>query len=986
MVSKGDGLGEGLMNTIFDTRGYDEANISFRYKTTNLGAGDYFQLRQRNKTLMWQTKFNTSSNSGGWKSISKVTNNQSFLNSSDFMISFVCQGTTAGDKCWVDNVTASFKLHNPAFIVVDKDYSLLSTTQQVINNNPQLNKSGKISRIIFDGYTHNADLRTLKIQENSASFPLALSNLSFDTAIVSVRKASADGLFRCINWSFTTQTCSGSWTNIGYLKMGQDYNFSAIDDYGYAEINLTKAYHLDSSKTRIKEITSIIHDLDNITRRINSSQYVEFGFNRNLTRGNAIKIAWKDKSSSNIILKVFDKFWNLMFTGTTADYSIQRSIPLGTYEDSYYLSVNGSVDDWLDLDLIIDPNTLPIVLNVVARSSPSSSNQQALNNDNITVTYNATDADGNKVNNITDWRRNGTSMALLNLPFERQGLYNATDFTTYNNTAKTYGSVTWLPNGGIRNSGAYFFDGIDDHINVTTRKGLPVGTKRNFSISIWFNATSSTGQRVLFLYGLESTNNAYYIDISGCGAGNRLGTGKWGGGINCDPTAITLNKWHHVVALSNGTTSKLYKNGVLVDSDPMGALNLANNELHIGYYRTGGYFSGTIDQVMMFNRTLSLDEIKILNSSKWDTIDRNETIIGDIWKACVTPNDGIDTGVTVCSNNITVVSTLNIKPLVFDAYPRNGTKHNISTLINISANVTDDIAVSQVWANITRPGVITDTIQLKLSTANKYNATYTIPATAGRYNITYLANDTNNNRNWTVRRWFNVTNPADTIKPAVFDKYPRNASIYNITNKIVVSVNATDNSCVSQVKANITRPGGNVTRIRLLLSTASRYNGTFTIPNITGLYNITFDANDTSNNHNTTTRTQFRANDRIKPVVIFIKPSGQIEDTQTRTEIKLSATDILAVSSVYVNITSPDSTITKLILINSIGDTYNNSYLIGTASGRYYVRAVVNDTSGNINSTIVANFTAKQPGSFVSGGGSAPPPSPPDANLSVDPS
>src|SRR3990167_9559279 len=129
MIAKGDGLGEGLMNTIFDTRGYDEANISFRYKTTNLGAGDYFQLRQRNKTLMWQTKFNTSSNSGGWKSISKVTNNQSFLNSSDFMISFVCQGTTAGDKCWADNVTASFKLHNPALIVVDKDYNLLFATQ-----------------------------------------------------------------------------------------------------------------------------------------------------------------------------------------------------------------------------------------------------------------------------------------------------------------------------------------------------------------------------------------------------------------------------------------------------------------------------------------------------------------------------------------------------------------------------------------------------------------------------------------------------------------------------------------------------------------------------------------------------------------------------------------------------------------------------------------------------------------------------------------
>ena len=98
---------------------------------------------------------------------------------------------------------------------------------------------------------------------------------------------------------------------------------------------------------------------------------------------------------------------------------------------------------------------------------------------------------------------------------------------------------------------------------------------------------------------------------------------------------------------------------------------------------------------------------------------------------------------------------------------------------------------------------------------------------------------------------------ADTTKPVVFDKFPRNSTIYNITNKIRIAVNVTDAGGVSQVRVNITRAGGNITKFRLLLSTTDRYNRTFTIPNVTGLYNVSFFANDTSNNKNNTIKTQF---------------------------------------------------------------------------------------------------------------------------------
>ncbi|MHA1954440.1 MAG: hypothetical protein ACW96U_10905, partial [Candidatus Heimdallarchaeaceae archaeon] len=65
-------------------------------------------------------------------------------------------------------------------------------------------------------------------------------------------------------------------------------------------------------------------------------------------------------------------------------------------------------------------------------------------------------------------------------------------------------------------------------------------------------------------------------------------------------------------------------------------------------------FSGTIDEVIIFNKTLSAEQVSALYNNRTDLIVSNETTTGDIWQVEVTPNDNIADGISVLSNNLSL--------------------------------------------------------------------------------------------------------------------------------------------------------------------------------------------------------------------------------------------------------------------------------------------------------------------------------------------
>ena len=114
-------------------------------------------------------------------------------------------------------------------------------------------------------------------------------------------------------------------------------------------------------------------------------------------------------------------------------------------------------------------NRLPVASSLVL----SSSGGENTTNENLTISYSSTDVDGNFITNITDWRLGGTSIAVLNMPFDKNVAELTTgairDYSTYGNNGTLGGGVkanspTWNSSGKV--GGAYTFDGTDDYIDV----------------------------------------------------------------------------------------------------------------------------------------------------------------------------------------------------------------------------------------------------------------------------------------------------------------------------------------------------------------------------------------------------------------------------------------------------------------------------------------------------------------------------------------
>ena len=77
-----------------------------------------------------------------------------------------------------------------------------------------------------------------------------------------------------------------------------------------------------------------------------------------------------------------------------------------------------------------------------------------------------------------------------------------------------------------------------------------------------------------------------------------------------------MNSWHHIVGTFDGTIANLYIDGDLKSSSDPVTYSVANNDapLGIGQEVTGasGHFKGLIDNVMVFNRALSNEEVEEL--------------------------------------------------------------------------------------------------------------------------------------------------------------------------------------------------------------------------------------------------------------------------------------------------------------------------------------------------------------------------------------
>jgi hypothetical protein len=158
------------------------------------------------------------------------------------------------------------------------------------------------------------------------------------------------------------------------------------------------------------------------------------------------------------------------------------------------------------------------------------------------------------------------------------------------------------------------FDGVDDFINVS-----PVLNQagNSYSVEAWFNANDVTTSTRFFEQRTSGNTVSASLGISfGYGAGIvGFSIRDEASTTNIAKTSlnyVVTNRWYHVVGIRDNNNLLVYIDGALLDnvSAAFGTFNAATNA-SIGAVQTisSGYFNGTIDEIRVYNRSLSSDEV-----------------------------------------------------------------------------------------------------------------------------------------------------------------------------------------------------------------------------------------------------------------------------------------------------------------------------------------------------------------------------------------
>lgn len=183
------------------------------------------------------------------------------------------------------------------------------------------------------------------------------------------------------------------------------------------------------------------------------------------------------------------------------------------------------------------------------------------------------------------------------------------DLTSNNSVLSATGKV---------GNGRIFASANSEWLSVNSNSDLTFPRDQDWTIAFWvyptgesegmFMAKDISGNRE-FEYK-KTSDERVYLSFTALGGATLLSS----------PNAMTLNAWHHLVAVQSSLATSVYRNGSLLLGPTTFASNwpTATTPLNIGRRAFGGantYFEGTIDEVAIWRRALSASEIaEIYNS------------------------------------------------------------------------------------------------------------------------------------------------------------------------------------------------------------------------------------------------------------------------------------------------------------------------------------------------------------------------------------
>ena len=182
-------------------------------------------------------------------------------------------------------------------------------------------------------------------------------------------------------------------------------------------------------------------------------------------------------------------------------------------------------------------------------------------------------------------------------------------------------STTTSPVAGKIGS-ALKFNGVNGTARNTSPSNLNIGNGTDYSFSVWAQTNSSAGGQILtFIKGSTNSNDQTGIYFSAGVPRGQLRDSQDGTSVEAaDGVNKADGKWHHYVFTVTRNTStgmKFYVDGTLVGTaNPTSESQTFNtSSLNIGSYSGSSlFFLGTIDDVRIYNRALSAQEIALLHA------------------------------------------------------------------------------------------------------------------------------------------------------------------------------------------------------------------------------------------------------------------------------------------------------------------------------------------------------------------------------------
>lgn len=192
---------------------------------------------------------------------------------------------------------------------------------------------------------------------------------------------------------------------------------------------------------------------------------------------------------------------------------------------------------------------------------------------------------------------------------------NANDASSNLNHGTVNGATLTTDRFGNQNS-AYSFNGTNQYIQCPNQSYLNFNSG-DFSLSTWVNfANNSTNRFVLgksdgqfnqnkwiIYHGYSPAQYAFHINTSS-GNSSFSGSANW---------QFDSNSWHHLVIVKSGNIYETYLDGLKI-TEAAGTSSVPNTStpLTIGMVESIGWMHGKIDDIRIYNRAISRDEVSIL--------------------------------------------------------------------------------------------------------------------------------------------------------------------------------------------------------------------------------------------------------------------------------------------------------------------------------------------------------------------------------------